>query len=289
MKKYGPLIIFATIFFIAANVFQPADPNAAGIAVLKALGIMFAAGIGIILIFLYAPKVGLPSLPSLSTKLTPQRREVVGTLTLFALFLITFSYAFGDSWNRVFEWWKGSQMAIPLIFAVIGVILFANCEWRKKINKGLIALVGILIAGTLAINALIGWWEGREKSPASTIANTPPSIPQPVVVVTLGSPSPQEESVEREVEREDTVIAEYGVFTKVEFPPMKELVKFRWVDAPDGCVVAVYSDDAPDGEKFPCDSTIKNLGNIRKIGFASDIPGVSLRIPIQYSYRPKEV
>lgn len=245
-------------------------------------------------IFLYAKTGGKIAIPGIGSAVGTLRsilfREQLVTTALLALFLLTFSYAFGNSWKSVFGWWKSSQMALPLLLATIGIILFANCEWRKTVNNGLMFLVGALIATTFMVNAFMGWWTGgdEKETPVATASAQTASAPTQIAQATQATPTPPSSPpTPKLTEKEETIVANYGVFTPVEFPPMKELVKFRWENAPEGCVVAVVSDDVPEGAKFPCDSTIKKIGAIKKIGFASDIPGAILRIPIRYAYRPQ--
>lgn len=247
-----------------------------------------------LVIFLYAKAGGKIAIPRIGNAVGTLRsllfREQIATTVLFALFLITFSYTFGDSWKGVFGWWWNSQMAIPLIFAVIGIILFANCEWRKTVNNGLTFLTGILITGTLAVSGLIGLWEGNGHQTISPVAESArPSDVQPERSAAINTSLPlltENASLPYEKEQKDTIIAKYNIFTPVEFPPMERLVSFSWEDAPRGCVVAVIADDMPEVAKFPCDESVREIGTIRKIGFASDIPGVTLEIPIQYTYVP---
>lgn len=242
-------------------------------------------------IFLYAKTGGRIAIPGIGSAVGTLRsilfREQLATTALFALFLFALWYTFGGLW----VWWWNSGMFLPSVIAATLVILFANCEWRKTINNGLISITGILIAGTLVINALLGWWSGEKSVPqTATAIETPEAAP-------VSAPATQTESLSptsppspspklAEIEKKDVIIARYDVFTPVEFPPNERLISFRWVKAPRGCVVAVISDDMPNVKKFPCDSTVQEIGTIRKIGFASDIPGITLEIPIQYTYVP---
>lgn len=242
-------------------------------------------------IFLYVKTGGRIAIPGIGSAVGTLRsilfREQIATTALFALFLLALWYTFGGFW----VWWWNSGMFLPSVIAATLVILFANCEWRKTMNNGLMSITGILIAGTLAINALLGWWSGGKSAPQTTTAieapeATPVPAPaaqtEPSAQASPPSPSPKL----AEIEKKDVIIATYDVFTPVEFPPNERLIKFRWMNAPRGCVVAVISDDMPNGAKFRCNSTVQEIGTIRKIGFASDIPGVTLEIPIQYTYVP---
>lgn len=242
-----------------------------------------------LVIFLYVKLGGKISMPGVGNVGSAIRsllfREQIATTILFALFLITFSYAFGNSWGDVFRWWKESQMAVPLLLAVIGIILFANCKWRKVVNNGLMFLVGTLIVTTFTVNAFMGWWTGGDKkeTPAAQVATTPQPERE---VTTLAQTTIHDDTPPPEKEGRATILAHYGVFTTVDLPPMKELVKFGWKNAPNGCVVAVVHDDAPKGEELPCGNIVKDLRNIKRIGFASDIPGESLLVKIWYTYVP---
>lgn len=243
-------------------------------------------------IFLYVKLGGKIAIPGISNAGSTLRslllREQIATTALFALFLLTFSYAFGNSWKGVFGWWWNSQMAIPLVFAVLGIVIFAKCEWRKRVNKTLMFLIVALIATTFAVNAFMGWWTGGEKAvtPAIAEAVTKPA-PQPAIVVTPEPPKPRIEKVEREV------VGEYGVFTKAELPPMEKLVELKldgktqrdWND----CLVAIVYDDAPEGRVWRC-REIPPKGivqkNITRVGISSSRVERNTQVTVKFTYVP---
>lgn len=291
MKKYGSLIMIVAIFFVVTKVFQPTDPAATGVMILKALGVAAATVVGIVLIFLYVKSGLYPKWENFSV--TPSTMAVLETTALFALLLLTASYSFGGSWMRwssVLWMWR-SGMFLPSLLAIGGIVVFANGKWRKRINDGLIFLIGAFIATTFAVNAFMGWWTGEEKVPQPDIAEavTKPA-PQPTIVATPEPPKPRIEKAERKV------VGEYGVFTKAELPPMEKLVELELIyETPrdkNECLVAIIYDAAPEGKVWRCREIpprrLKGIvqKNVTRVGISSSRIGRDIPVTVKMTYVP---
>lgn len=280
LRTYGIFIIMALIFLALAWKFQPENPDGVGKTILLALGILAVAGIlmgGIYLYSRHGRKFSIPHLNGTGKFLGRLAgRDKLSTALLVVLFLLTLSYAIGgrEEWKDSLRWWWNSKIFLPSLLAAIGVILFVDAKWRKKINNTLIFTTGALIlfsliVATPMIKDLFKGGDDENKMSSS--------IPQKKKVT----------AVEVEKTKKETVLAEYGAFKEVALPPTEKLINVRW-DFPSRyngrCLVIIVHEARPDGEVFPCESPEHGLLKVRRVGFSSDDPleGIPVEVKITY-------
>lgn len=283
VRTYYIFIILAVIFLAVAWKFQPEDSGGVGKIILLVLGVL--AGVGILMggVYLYAKygrKLSVPSFNGAGKFFGRLAgRDKIGTTLLIGLFLLTLSYAVGgrEEWKDSLRWWWNSKIFLPSLFAVIGVIVFVDAKWRKKINNALIFTTSamILFSLVMATPAITGLFEGGNKDKkmeGSASRETPQKVVEPIEV---------------EKTKKETILAEYGAFTEVPLPPTEKLIHIRW-DIPSRyngrCLAVVVHESRPDGEIFPCESPIRGLYKVVRVGFSSDDPleGVPVEVKIIY-------
>lgn len=276
----------AVIFLAVAWTFQPEKSGEVGKTILLILGILALVGILMGGVYLYSKKdTGDKKQKSTYFDGTVKLlgglagRDKIGTALLIGLFLLTLSYAIGgrEEWADSLGWWWNSKIFLPSLLAVIGVILLVDAKWRKKINNALIFTTSAMILFSLimATPAITGLLEGGDKDKKKEDSASQ-GISQEVA-----------EPVEVEKTRKETILAEYGAFTEVPLPPTEKLIHIRW-EIPsiyDGrCLAVVVHESRPDGEVFPCESPIRGLFRVTKVGFSSEdeLEGVPVEVKITY-------
>lgn len=276
-------------FFATAWILQPENAGEIGKTILLALGILTVACIIIGAGYLYAKKGRKISFPSLNGagKLLGSipGRDKIGTTLLVGLFLLTLSYAVGgrEEWRDSLTWWWGSKIFLPSLFATIGVILFVDAKWRKKINNALIFTTGAMIlfsfiTATPAITSLLGDTTDKDKN--KTTRGAAPSPPENLMVV-------------KEVERTKkiNILAPYDTFEEVPLPPTNKLINIHW-DIPHRyygrCLVVITHDGSPDGEIFPCENPERGLRRATGVKFASDDPMEEVPVEVEITYLTTE-
>lgn len=276
-----PLLLIGA-FLSVAWVFRPENPEKVGGTILLVLGILAVAGIlmgGIYLYSRHGRKFSIPHFNGTGKflgRLTG--RDKLSTALLVGLFLLTLSYAIGgrEEWKDSLRWWWNSKIFLPSLLAAIGVILFVDAKWRKKINNALIFTTGALIlfsliVATPMIKDLFKGGDDENKMSSS--------IPQKKKVT----------AVEVEKTKKETVLAEYGAFKEVALPPTEKLINVRW-DFPSRyngrCLAVIVHESRPDGEVFPCESPEHGLLKVRRVGFSSNDPlevgGIPVEVEITY-------
>lgn len=231
-------------------------------------------------IFLYIKIVGkltIPKIGGVNRFLSVISGAWIQTALLLLLFLITLSYAVGgrEEWKDSLRWWWNSKIFLPSFLAVIGVTLFADAKWRKKINNALIfttsaMMLFSLIVATPAITGLFGGKDKDKKREGSASRETPQNV-----AVKL-----------EEKTRKETILAEYGAFKEVKLPPTEKLIHVGWEAPPEyssRCLVAIEQEGNPETQVFPCGQD-KSFLKVVKIGFSSDDPleGIPVTVKIVY-------
>lgn len=285
LRTYYIFIIMAVIFLAIAWIFQPEDSGEVGEAILLVLGILAIVGVLLWGVYLYAKYGKKHSMPGFydAGKFFGRLagRDKIGTALLIGLFLLTLSYTIGgrEEWKDSLVWWWNSKIFLPSLLAVIGVILFTDAKYRKKIDRALIFTTGAMIlfsflVATPAITGLFGGGGDEDKkkeNPAS----------QNVAV----------ESAEVQKTREETILAEYGAFKEVKLPPTEKLLNVYW-DVPSRyngrCLAVVVHEARPDGEVFPCESPIRGLSKATRLGFSSDDPLEGIPVTVKVTYLTTE-
>ncbi|KKT81794.1 MAG: hypothetical protein A3B07_00725 [Candidatus Yonathbacteria bacterium RIFCSPLOWO2_01_FULL_43_27] len=242
--------------------------------------IVFLIVLGIVLYIKHGGKIPTPGFGGVGPKLLSslKRSGQVNTTFLFILFLLTLSYAIGkrEDWMDALRWWWNSKIFLPSLLAVIGVILFVDAKWRKKIDRVLIFTISAMIifsllAATPATKDLFKGG-GDKNKPAKKV-----SAPR----------APQNAPVEVQKTRKETILAEYGAFKEVSLPPTEKLINIRW-DFPSRyngrCLAVIVHEARPDGEVFPCESPVRGLLRVRRVGFSSEdkLEGVPVTVEITY-------
>lgn len=284
LRTYYIFVIMALIFLAVAWKFQPEDSGGVGETILFVLGILAIVGIlmgGVYLYAKYGRKLSVPSFNGAGKFFGRiAGRDKIGTTLLVGLFLLTLSYVIGgrEEWTDSLGWWWNSKIFLPSLLAVIGVILFVDAKYRKKIDRALIFTVSAMIlfsflTATPAITSLFEGGDEDKKRETSASQETP----QRVVV----------EPVEVVKTKKETILAEYGAFTEVPLPPTEKLFHIRW-DIPSRyngrCLAVVIHESRPDGEVSPCENPIRGLYKVTRVGFSSDDPleGVPVEVKITY-------
>lgn len=235
-----------------------------------------------IAIFLYIRIVGKIPIPKIGGGGVNRFISIINgawvqTALLLLLFLITLSYVVGgrEEWTDSLRWWWESKIFLPSLLAVIGVILFVDPKWRKKINNALIfttsaMILFSLLATTPVITSFFGGGdEDKKRGPSAKKA-------------------PQKVSVEEvQKTREKTVLAEYGTFTEVPLPPTEKLIHIRWKIPSEyngRCRAIVVHESNSEGEIFPCESPIRGLYEVTRVGFSSDDPLERVPVEVKITY-----
>jgi vacuolar-type H+-ATPase subunit I/STV1 len=281
--RYVISLLLIGAFLSVTWVFRPENPEKVGGTILLVLGILAVVGILMGGIYLYSRhrKFSLPHLNGAGKFLGKVAgRDKLGTALLVGLFLLTLSYVIGgrEEWKDSLRWWWNSKIFLPSLLAVIGVILFVDAKWRKKINNALIFTTGALILFSLIVATpmtkdLLKGGDDKNKTSSST--------PQKKKVT----------AVEVEKTKKETVLAQYGTFTEVSLPPTEKLINVSWKfpSKYNGrCLAVIVHESRPDGEVFPCESPVHGLLKVRRVGFSSDDPLEGVPVTVETTYRETE-
>lgn len=245
--------------------------------------IVFFIALAIFLYIKIVGKITIPKVGGVKWVLSIINGAWIQTALLLLLFLITLSYAVGgrDEWTDSLGWWWDSKIFLPSLLAVIGVIVFVDAKWRKKINNALIFTTGAMMLFSLimATPAITNWWGGTDEDGNRTTKKiVAPSAPQNV-------------SAEVQKTRKETILAEYGAFTEVPLPPTEKLLHISW-NIPSRyngrCLAVVVHESRPDGEVFPCESPVRGLYKVTRVGFSSDDPLEGVPVEVETTYLEAE-
>lgn len=239
--------------------------------------IVFLIALAIFLYIRFVGRITIPKIGGVNRFINIINGAWVQTALLLLLFLLTLSYAVGgrEEWRDSLGWWWNSKIFLPSLLAVIGVILFTNAKYRKKIDRVLIFTIGALILFSIltvtpATKDLFKGGEEKNKPAKKVVA----------------SRAPQNVPIEVQKTRKETILAEYGSFTEVPLPPTEKLINISWKFPSKynrRCLAVVVHESRPDGEVFPCESPHGFL-KVRRVGFSSDDPleGIPVEVKITY-------